>query len=145
MVRSSLALIAIVALSAPVLCQCSTLAVTGSINAGQTITIDVSGAPAMALTFIAVGDAGTTTIPIPGNALTLGVTNFIILPIGVTDASGHASITANVPASIPAGVIQDHTFTVQSVSVGFGTAMPPQFPMLSFCVSNTATLVSGNG
>ena len=98
MVRLSLALVAIVALSAPVLSQCSTLTVSGSINAGETITVGVSGAPANAITVLAIGDAGTTTIPIPGNALTLGVENFIVLPIGVADASGHGSISVTVPA-----------------------------------------------
>jgi hypothetical protein len=145
MVRSSLALIAIVALSAPVLSQCSTLTVAGSINAGETITVDVTGAPANALTVLAIGDAGTTSIPIPGSTLTLGVENFIVLPIGIADASGNASISVTIPAEIPAGVIQDHTFTVQAVSVGFGMPTPGQFPMLNFCVSNTATLVSGAG
>jgi hypothetical protein len=42
-------------------------------------------------------------------------------------------------------VIQDHTFTVQAVSLGFGMPTPGQFPVLTFCVSNTASLVSGAG
>jgi hypothetical protein len=139
------ALIALVAISAPMLAQCSTLTVSGSINAGQTITVDVSGAPANSLVMLAIGDAGTTTIPIPMNPLVLGVTNFIVLPIGQADANGHASISVTVPANIPANVIQNHTFTVQSVSFALPTFTPGQFPTLSFCVSNTATLVSGTG
>jgi len=145
MVRLSLALAAIVALSAPVLAQCSTLTVSGSINAGETITVDVSGANAGALTFLAIGDAGTTTIPIPGNALTLGVVDFIVLPIGIADTNGILSISVTVPPEIPAGVIQDHTFTVQAISLVFGMPAPGQFPMLNFCVSNTDLLVSGAG
>jgi hypothetical protein len=136
------ALVAALAISAPTLSQCSTLAVTGSINAGQTITVDVSGAPADAVVFIAVGDAGTTTFPFPGGGLTLGVAEPILLPIGVSDASGHVALSVEVPADIPPELIQNHTYTVQSVAASFSMTMPFSF---SFCVSNTASLVSGTG
>src|SRR5262249_47278765 len=144
-----LALVAIVAISAPALAQCSTLTVTGSINAGQTLTIDVSGAPANAITFLAAGNAGSTSIALPGgSSLDLGVASpFIILPIGATDASGAVSLSFNIPSNVPANAIQNHTYTAQAISVSFPTTlpMPPQFPMLSFCVSNTASVVSGTG
>src|SRR5262245_37100707 len=137
----ALALIALVAIGAPAMAQCSTLSITGSINAGQTIVADVSGASANTIVFVAVGDAGTTTIPIPGSPLVLDVTQFFLFPLGVTDASGHVALSIDVPANVPAGTFQDHTFTVQAVSASF-VLMP--MPSLSFCVSNTASLVSGN-
>lgn len=74
----SLVLIAIIAISVPVLAQCSTLAMSGSINAGQTITIDVSGASANAIALIAAGDAGSSTINLPGSALNLGVASVCV-------------------------------------------------------------------
>jgi hypothetical protein len=139
----SLALIAVLAIGAPVLAQCSTLTVTGTINAGQTITVDVSGATPDSLVFLAVGEAGTTTFPFPGGGLTLGVeAPMLILPIGVSDASGHVALSVEVPANIPAGVIQDHTFTAQAITPSF--TFMPMFAF-SFCVSNTASLVSGAG
>jgi len=141
----SLALVALVSISASALAQCSTLTVSGSINAGQTITVDVTGAPANGFVTLAIGDAGTTNIPFPMNPLVLGVTHFIVLPIGVADASGHASISVDIPANIPAGLIHDHTFTAQAISLSLSMPTLGQFPMLSWCVSNTATLVSGNG
>ena len=42
LVMRLMSLVLFVAVTAPVLSQCSTLAVTGSINAGQTITVDVN-------------------------------------------------------------------------------------------------------
>ena len=142
MQRLSVAFLAIAVIAAPAFTQCSTLTITGTINPGQTVTVDVTGAPANAMTFLLVGDAGTTTIPAPGGGVTLGVEfPAFIIPLGITDSNGAASQSATVPANIPAGVIQDHTFTAQAVSVGF-SGVPPTF---SFCVSNTASLVSGNG
>jgi hypothetical protein len=140
----ALALVAIVAISAPTLAQCSTLAITGTINAGQTLSIDVSGAPANSIVFIAVGEAGSTNLPFPGQTggLTLGVAQpFIILPIGMSDSTGHVALSVEIPANLPAGVIQDHTYTAQALSLSFSMMSP----WLSFCVSNTTSLVSGAG
>jgi hypothetical protein len=141
----SLALIAALAISAPALAQCSTLAVTGTINAGQTVTVDVSGAPANSIVFIAVGDAGNTSIPLPGGTtLSLGVAQpFLLLPLGMADASGHVALSAEVPANIPANLIQNHTYTVQAISASF--SFGPSMPSFSVCASNTASLVSGTG
>jgi hypothetical protein len=139
----SVALLAIAVIAAPSFSQCSTLTVAGTINPGETVTVSVSGATPDSLTFIAIGDPGSTTIPFPGGGLVLGLESpFLLLPLGVTDASGDVSQSATVSLNIPAGVIQDYTFTVQAVTVSFGTSWPPTF---SFCVSNTATLVSGTG
>jgi hypothetical protein len=137
-----LALSLLVAICAPSFAQCSTLTITGSINAGQTIVADVAGAPADALVFLAVGDAGSTTFPFPGNPLVIDVAQPFFFPLGVADATGHVALSVDVPANVPAGTFQDHTFTVQAVSATF-VVMP--MPSLSFCVSNTALLVSGNG
>jgi hypothetical protein len=129
--------------SASVVAQCSTLSVSGSVNAGQTVSIDVSGAPAGALTVLAAGtEAGSTTIMIPGSSLVLGIADLsAILPLGVADATGAVSLSVDVPADLPAGVIMDETYVLQAVSVNFSMAVP----MFSFCVSNTANLVAGNG
>jgi hypothetical protein len=138
----SVALLAIAVIAAPSVAQCSTLTITGTINPGETITISVSGAPAEELTFIAIGDAGSTTIELPGDDLVLGLdAPFLLLPIGVTDASGDVSRMIGVPSNIPPAWIHDHTFTVQAVTASLNF-MPFGF---SFCVSNTATLISGTG
>ena len=67
--RLTVALLAIAVIAAPAFSQCSTLTVTGTINPGQTVTIDVAGATADALTFVVIGHAGTTSIPVPGGPL----------------------------------------------------------------------------
>jgi len=144
-------LVAIVAISLPCVAQCSTLSITGTINAGQTVTVDVSGAPAHAVCALAVGGSGSTSISLPGGgSLSLLVSNPAIIPLGMTDASGHVAFSANIPANIPASAIVNHTFTCQAVSVVLPMItfpLPNPFPMptLSFCVSNTASLVSGTG
>jgi hypothetical protein len=122
--------------------QCSTLTVTGTVNPGETVAIDVTGATASSLTLLAAGTtAGSTTIMLPGEDLVLGLAQpFVILPIGVTDANGSLSLSVDVPADVPA--VPDETLTLQAVTVSFSTGFPPSF---TFCVSNTATLVSGNG
>jgi hypothetical protein len=128
--------------------QCSTLAVAGSINAGQTVSIGVSGAPADSATFLAVGEtAGSTSIMVPGSTLVLGLAEpFAVLPLGVTDAAGAVSLSVSIPADVPAGSLPDATFILQAVTVSFGAIGPIPMPIvLTFCVSNTATLVSGNG
>lgn len=135
-------LVFVLVLCTPVLAQCGTLTVTGSINLGQTITIDVSGAAAGSFVAIAAGDAGSSTIHFGMTSITLGVASpFILVPIGMTDAAGHVSVSVTVPANLPASAIHNHTFTVQAL-VGTFTMMPFGF---SICTSNTATLVSGTG
>ena len=121
--------------------QCSTLTVSGSLNPGQTITISVTGATPDAPAFLVAGtDAGTTTI----GTLTLGVAvPFIILPLGVTDSTGAVSVSVAVPADLPQDVIPNDTLVLQAVTLGFSIAVFP--PVLDFCVSNTANLVSGTG
>jgi hypothetical protein len=79
----------------------------------------------------------------PFGSLTLDVASpFGVLPLGFTDASGDVSVSFAVSSSIPAGVLPDLTLTLQAVNVSFSGAMPPS---LSFCTSNTATLVIGAG
>jgi hypothetical protein len=147
--KSSLVVaIALVAISVSALGQCSTLTVTGSINPGQTVTVDVSGAPANSATYLVVGDAGSTTIQFGSTTLTLGVDQpFQVFPLGLTDTSGHVSLSATVPSNVPANLIPNETFTLQAVTPTFTTSPPPgpPTPSITFCVSNTATLVSGTG
>ncbi len=142
--------LAVLVLAASVaVAQCSTLAVTGSVNAGQTVAISVTGATPNAIALLAAGPtAGTTNIH-AGTFLNFTIDlaqPFVFVPLGMTNATGDASISVNVPANIPAAAIHNATFTLQAVTVGFslGTSMPPM-PTISTCVSNTATLVSGTG
>ena len=92
----SVALLAIALIAAPSFAQCSTLTVTGSVNAGQTVSIDLSGATANAVAVLAAGDtAGTTTFTFPGASVTIDLAQpFILFPLGMTDAAGHASACA---------------------------------------------------
>jgi hypothetical protein len=128
--------------------------VTGSVNAGQTVTMAVSGATANSPTVVGIGFPGATTFSFGlGSTLTIDLAQgFMILPLGNTDATGAASLSIALPTSIPAGTLPDETFTVQALTIGFAAPLPgpgnpgaPSFNLLSFCKSNTATLVSGNG
>ncbi len=147
LIAATLCLVIAVSASAQ---NCSTLAVTGSVNAGQTLTIDVSGATANAATFLFIGStAGSTTINVgPLGSFTIDLNPpFLPLPMGQTDAAGHVALSVIVPANVPANAIPNHTFTVQSLSVGFtmGGGSGPGLPTLSFCTSNSGTVVSGTG
>jgi hypothetical protein len=138
--RSALCAIAVIA--APTLSQCSTLTVSGTLNPGETITISVTGATPDSATLLVAGHAGSTTIQLPGDDLLLGVdVPFVVVPLGMTDASGDVTFMASVPADFPAAWIPNDTFTLQAVTIGFSSSSPP----FAFCVSNTATLVSGTG
>ena len=151
------ALIAL-ALAATVSAQVTTssLTVTGTINVGQTVTAAVTGAVPNAISFLGAGPTlGTTTFNLgPLTTFSVGLAQpFIILPMGMTDASGNVSLSASVPANLPPNVIQNFTWHVQSVSLAFNFTMPapgplpPTFPLptVQVSVSNIGTLISGTG
>jgi hypothetical protein len=125
--------------------QCSVLTVTGTLNPGETITIAVTGAAGNAPAFLAAGRSpGTTAFDfgfLGGFTLDLDQP-FLILPLGVTNGSGDVSFTTTVSSNLPPGAIGDETFVLQAVTAEFQFGLPPS---LDFCVSNTATLRSGDG
>lgn len=129
--------------------SCSTLTITGSINAGQTLTIAVAGAGANDPTVLAVSQSlGSTTLNFgPLGSLTLDLASpFLFFPLGTTDGNGDVSLSIAIPGNLPPGAaIPSHDFHCQAVSIGVslpGAGGPP-LPSLSFCASNTATLHAG--
>ena len=135
------ALAAVLALQAPSFGQCSTLTVGGALQPGETITVDLTSATPGVPTFLLVGSyAGPTTFDLGDlGILTVGlIPPFTLLSIGTTNGSGALSYSFDIPASIPSCQLP-RSLTLQTVSVGLTFGMP----LLSFCVSNAATLLPG--
>lgn len=130
--------------------QCSTLAITGSVNFGQSVSIDVTGAPAGSIVLIGASQSlGSTSFsfgPLGGFSLDIAQP-LMILPMGMADATGAASLDFTMPAA-PTGsmpTIPSQTLHCQSVAVSLpsftsGGGLGGGLPTLGFCVSNTATL-----
>lgn len=122
--------------------SCSTLAVSGDINPGSTLSLALSGAPADSWTAIALGDTlGSTTIGGGMLMVTLDLdAPFLILPFGRTDANGDASLDITVPASVPVSALPSMDLYVQAATldVSFGMGAPS----ISFCTSNTGTIAA---
>jgi hypothetical protein len=151
------ALILVALVAAPIACQtpCSTLTVTGTVNPGQTVTIDVTGATPESITILAIAkDPGSTTLNFgPFGTLVLDLDSpFIPLPIGFTDAAGDLTWAVSIPANASPNAFQTADAYLQAVTVdvtrpgGGMPGMPPMgpfLPTLSFCVSNVATLHIG--
>ena len=115
--------------------QCGTLAVTGGAPS-TTLQISVSGAAANSFAILAVGGTlGSTTLPLPGGNLVLGLASpFLPVPLGMVDASGAVSLSVPVPANIPQ--INLHG---QGVVVGF-TMQPFS---ISACGTNVVSFTIG--
>ena len=98
----SLSIAALLALASFVPAQCGTLAVTGGAPS-TTLQISVSGAAANSFAIAAVGNTlGSTTVPLPGGSLVLGLASpFIPVPIGPVGAAGTASLSIPLPAQLP--------------------------------------------
>ncbi|HEU4418639.1 MAG TPA: hypothetical protein VFT55_06845 [Planctomycetota bacterium] len=114
----SLAIAALLTLSGLATAQtCGTLAITGGAPS-TTLTIGVSGAAANSFAIAIVGPTlGSTTVPLPGSSLVLGLANpFIPLPLGPVSATGSASQSIQLPAQLPQ--INLHG---QGVVIGFTT------------------------
>lgn len=97
--RLTLACLALSLLALPLAAQepCSDLEILVD---GQTVTIDVTGAPANAATFLASGETpGETTIDVGElGSFTVDLDQpFAVLPLGETDANGELSVTIEVP------------------------------------------------
>ncbi len=132
--------------------QCSALAITGSVNFGQTVGISVTGAPAGSMVFVAAAQSlGSTTFslgPLGGFSLDIAQP-MIILPLGTASAGGSASVSFTMPAAPSGGTIPtvpSQTLHCQSVAIGFpsfgGGGLGGGIPSLglTFCTSNTTTL-----
>ena len=101
----------------------STLAVTGTINPGNTVDISLTGAPADALTLLAVSqDTGSTTLGSGMLSVTLDLDSPVMfVPLGFTDANGDAGVNFTVPASAP--MLAPMTLHIQAVTVEFSFGM----------------------
>jgi len=101
--------------------QCATLAITGTGAPGTALTFAIDGSVADAFAFVVVGpNAGSTTIGGGPLSLSLGLAApFIPVPMGMTDASGDASLTVQVPN----GALPLITMYAQGVTVSL--SLPP--------------------
>ena len=120
--------------------QCATLAVTGTGAPGTALTISIDGTTANAIAFVAIGDTqGSTSIPLgPLGTLDLGLAMpFVPVPVGMTNASGDASLTINVPTGFVGGV----DVFGQGITIGFNIPSGPPGPgfpnnLFSLCTTN---------
>jgi hypothetical protein len=121
--------------------QCATLSVTGTGAPGTTLTISIDGTAANAIAFVAIGETqGSTSIPLgPLGTLDLGLAMpFIPVPVGLTDASGDASLAIAVPAQFPGGL----DLFAQGITLAF-TFTPPTGPGFPFSLTSCTTNVVG--
>ncbi|HEX5053779.1 MAG TPA: chloroperoxidase [Planctomycetota bacterium] len=120
--------------------QCGLLTVSGTINPAQTITLQLSSSATYGQGFLFAGDAlGSTFLDLgPLGSLTIGIqTPYILLPIGPTNANGYLTYSFSIPATAST-VYLPPSFSFQMVAATLAAAGPQ---LLSFCVSNTATIV----
>jgi hypothetical protein len=129
---------------------CATLTVTGSGAPGSTLEFQLPNPTADAFAFLAIGGTeGTTTLDFgPLGSLTLGLDQpFAPVPLGLTDASGSASLSIAIPAN--AAFPQADLFAqgvVVSVSFAPPAGPPSSVPPLSltFCTSNVVGFSVGS-
>ena len=100
------------------------LALTGNICAGDSVTASVSGGGPMLLTMLAMGETtGSTTIGSGASAVTIGLDNpFVIIPIGFTDANGDVDLTINIPAGVDPSILPGQLH-VQAATLDFSVGM----------------------
>ena len=160
----------------------ASLSITGTVNPGQTLAIGVTSNLSGGFCGLFVGNPATSTFTFGFNSLALAVQPTIILPLGMTDASGACGFSQSIPA-LPSNMpgsfaFPNHTFTCQAVVAklamtlpmpgmgggmggpgggaggmgggagGMGGGVPNPGSLANIfqtAVSNTATLVIGNG
>lgn len=117
---------------------CSDLDVVGTGLPGTAMVFDLIGAPPKAPAFLLVAyDTGTTVLGLgPLGTLTLDVAPpWIPIPLGLTDASGHDSLTVPLPPwSLPLT-----TFYAQTVAFEFQHPWSPPI----FCTSDVESFTVG--
>lgn len=139
MLKTTTTALAALTLSTVALAQepCSTLAVDVTAgDDGTTLSVDVTGATPLALTFLLIGDtAGETVLDLgPLGTATLGLEQpFAVAPLGMTDIGGNLSISQDGP-SIPGELLPLNLFT-QAVNAGL-EINPGGPPSLVVCTSN---------
>src|SRR5262245_48444733 len=87
-------------LAASAYSQCSLLAVSGTVNPGDTVVVAVAGAAPNSATLLVAGPhPGSTTIDLgPLGSVTIGLAQpFSIVPIGVTNDEGSLSFSSTFP------------------------------------------------
>ena len=118
--------------------QCATLTVTGTGAPGTDLQFHLDGQASNAFAFVAAAfTQGTTTISFGSlGALTLGLdSQFLALPLGMTNSSGDASTSIGVPGFFPLPIdlfAQGATAALSFIPFG-----------LSFCASNVTTFHVG--
>lgn len=127
-------------LAAFVPAQCANLAVTGTGAPGTSLQFAVNGTAASIPAFLMLSlTQGSTSLPLgPFGSLTLGLAQPVLpLPIGMTDASGDASLTIAVPSAATYGL----DLFGQGVTVGFSFTPPTGGGLPTFSLVTCATNV----
>lgn len=141
MLRSVLVLASLVAAASA---QCSTLSVTGSGAPGTTLQVALDGNSPNAIAWLVLGETqGTTAINLgPLGTLTLGLAApFTPAPMGMTNLQGDASLTINVPTTLPTTGLD---LFAQGVTLGFTFTPGPNPFGFNWCASNVVGFHIGN-
>lgn len=118
---------------------CSTLTVTGTGAPGTDLRFDLDGGAANAPALLVMGQtAGSFSVNIGAlGTLELGILPpFSMLPLGMTDANGDASLTVRVP-NVSGVDLNGQGLTVE-LRINRGR------PSLNFCTSNVAPFRIGS-
>jgi hypothetical protein len=154
--RKILALASLGLLAATASAQCATYSVSGSGSSGGSLTFSFNGSASGAYVFAVIGQ---TEGSLPINlgmlgSLTLGITDpTAVLPIGIANAQGDASLTLNIPANAPStGVVNLKSQGVSLGVSGLPTGGPGGGPGgggmpnlgFSWCTSNVVSFTLGS-
>lgn len=140
MLKSLLFSLAVATFASGASAQCGTLTATGTGAAGTTLTLDLTGSTADSGALLAVGTTlGSTSFQFgPLGTLTFGLQSpFALLPLGMTDSNGDATLSINVPIELTQSVSLHGQAVTTDLVIGRGR------PTFNFCVSNTAAFTLG--
>jgi hypothetical protein len=121
---------------------CSALSVEhqGSVAAGGSIAIEVSGAPADAIVVLVVSrDVGSSCVSLGQTQICLDVdlAQAGVFPIGETDAAGDLHLMIKLPPD-PSGLLDGETLHFQAVAVVLDTSSV--IPSIEACVSDAVAV-----